>query len=283
MKMEKVKLFRDSDGVWLTNTELLCRLRDMGAHDCDVLFVHTALNFGMPNPELRPKELLGELLGVLRSLAVPTLCMPTFTFSFCNGKSFDASASRSRMGALNEYFRKQPGVIRSRDPLMSVALEGKDRHLVTEIGHHSIGENSTYDMLHHTVGVKFLFMGPRIGECFTFMHYLEWLYEVDYRYSRTFRGKVLEDGVEREDEYDLFVRYKGVLPNDRSFTYEDEMVSAGAAGRISCGNGFLSVVSEEEGTGYYRDCLLRDPHYFVDVEAPVKDRTFILTGEMVAL
>lgn len=277
------KLFKLPDGNWFSNQDLSNLLRGLGAHDCDVLFVHTALNFGAPNPELRPKELLGELLDVLRRLNVPTLCMPTFTFSFCNGKSYDPMTSKSRMGVLNEFFRKQEGVIRSNDPLMSVALEGEHKHLVNETGHHSIGENSTYDKLHHTDGVKFLFLGPRIGDCFTYMHYLEWLFEVDYRYSRTFRGVIENQGTKCVEEYDLFVRYNGVLPNDNSFAYEDRMVEDGVAARTRLGGGFLSVVSEDTGTKYYRECLLRDPHYFVNVEAPIKDRTFVLNKEMVAL
>lgn len=282
--MNEVKLFRLPNGnTWLTTEVLLDYLKEIGAHDCDVLFIHSALNFGLPNPDLRPKQLLGELLEVIRKLNVPTMCMPTFTFSFCNGKKFDAKTSNSRMGALNEYFRKQPGVLRSNDPLMSVALEGKDKSLVTEIGHHSIGENSTYDMLHHKDGVKFLFLGPRIGDCFTFMHYLEWLYEVDYRYNRTFRGEVMENGVWKEEEYDLFVRYKGVLPNTNSFIYEDRMVDAGAALRLKWGGGHISVVSEHEGARYYRECLLQDSHFFVNIAAPIKDRTFLLDKEMVAL
>ncbi len=278
-----INLFKLQDGSWITNQNLEEQLKKLGAQDCNVLFVHTALNFGIPNQALRPKELLAELLEILRRLNVETLCMPTFTFSFCNGKSYNPQTSKSQMGALNEYFRKQEGVLRSNDPLMSVAIEGKDTRLVTEIGHHSIGENSTYDMIHHTDGVKFLFLGPRIGDCFTFMHYLEWLYEVDYRYSRTFRGSVIEGGKEAIEAYDLFVRYNGVFPNDKSFAYEDKMVAEGAAKRLKIGYGNISVVAEKEGTRYYRDCLIKDPHYFVDVNAPIKDRTFILEKEMVAL
>lgn len=281
--MNSIKLFKDPYNNWITTDSLYALLQEMGAHDCEVLFVHSALNFGTPNPELKTKELLGEILNVFRDLKVPTLCMPTFTFSFCNGKGYDPRTSKSQMGALNEFFRKQEGVIRSSDPLMSVALEGQNTRLVTEVGHHSIGENSTYDMLHHRDGVKFLFFGPRIGDCFTFMHYLEWLYEVDYRYSRTFRGIVKENGEESIQEYDLFVRYNGVIPNNKSFTYEDWMVNQGAAIRSKLGGGYVSLVSEKDGTKYYRECLIKNPHYFVDVISSIKDRTFIIDKEMVAL
>lgn len=281
--MEDLKLFKNQDGEWLTKRSLANMLREMGASDCQVLFVHSALNFGLPNPELKNKQLLGEMLDVLESLNVPTLCMPTFTFSFPNGKEYNPATSKSRMGVLNEYFRKQPDVLRSNDPLMSVALKGEDTKLVTEVGTHSISEGSTYDMIHHMDGVKFLFLGPQIGDCMTFMHYLEWLFEVDYRYIRAFRGKVVNGEEEKIVEQDLFVRYNGVLPNDKSFAYGDMMVDAGVAKRKSFGGGKIELIDEKNGTEFYKRCLLKDPHFFVDVVAPIKDRTFKLEHEMIAL
>lgn len=281
--MEEYNLFKNSDGDWLTNIHLVKLLREMGAHDCDVLFVHSAINFGTPNMKIR-KLIPEKLLEVLRSLNIPTLCMPTFTFSFCNGKDYNPVESRSKMGALNEVFRKQEGVIRSDDPLMSVALEGERKELVTSVGSHSISENSTYDKLHHlSNGVKFLFLGPRIGDCFTFMHYLEWLFDVDYRYIRSFRGNIIKNGVSKTVEQDLFVRYKGVTPNANSLVYGDKMVEAGVAKRKIWGTGNIELIDEKNGTEYYKQCLLSDPHFFVDIDSSIKDKTYAPEEEVVAL
>lgn len=278
-----MNLFKDNNGQWITAEFLEKSLRELGAHDSDVLFVHTALNFGSPNMELKNKQILETLLSVLRNLKVSTLMMPTFTFSFCNGKVYDPQTSKSRMGVLNEYFRKQEGVMRSLDPLMSVAMEGENTSLITDLGNDSTGENSTYDKIHYTDGVKFLFMGPRIGDCFTYMHYLEWLYNVDYRYNRTFLGKIVENGEERKVAQELFVRYRNVLPNTKSFDYEDVMVEKGDAKRMPVGNGFLSVVGENEGAENYKDCLKKDSHYFVEITDSIFEKTFLLEKEMVAL
>lgn len=278
-----MNLFKTENSNYITAESLYNNLLDLGAHDADVLFIHTSLNFGLPNPEIKNKELLGILLEILRGLKVPTMCMPTFTFSFPNGKVYDPATSKSRMGVLNEFFRKQEGVVRSLDPLMSVALEGEKKSLVTDLGNDSTGENSTYDKIHYTDGVKFLFMGPRIGDCFTYMHYLEWLYSVDYRYVRTFLGKVIENGEEKSVAQNLFVRYNGVTPNDFSFIYEAEMIARGAAKRSKLGNGYISVVDEKQASEIYKENLIKDPHCFVDICSPIKDKTFIINGEMVAL
>lgn len=283
--MNEVNLFLAKDGSWVTNKSLLETLLSIEADKCDTLFIHTSLSFGQPNPQLKKKELLGELLNIIKALGVKNICMPTFTFSFCNGVSYDPSSSASRMGALNEYFRKQEGVIRSADPLMSVALMGEDTDLVRKIGHESCGANSTYDMLRHRDNVKFLFLGPKIGECMTYMHYLEWLYGVEYRYDRTFRGEVTIDGRVREEEYVLFCRYNGVTPSAGTFVFEQKMYDNNEAFITKVGDGSISIVEEKYAAKRYKACLEENPYSFVDLENGVltKDKTYKPLGEVVAM
>lgn len=281
--MEDIKLFYGKDGDWVTSKSLYDTLMKLEAYKCEILYIHTSLSFGTPNPQLKKSQLLGTILDVIKSLGVKTICMPTFTFSFCNGKDFDPVKSASKMGALNEFFRKQEGVIRSVDPLMSTALLGVDSDLVLNIGHSSCGANSTFDKLRHRNGVKFLFLGPKIGDCMTYMHYLEWLYNVDYRYDRMFVGNVTINGVTRKEEYNLFCRYNGVVANRGSYVYEQTMYDEGVAFVEKCGDGSISIVEEKSGANAYRNFLLKDPHFFVDITANMVDKTFIPVGEVVAM
>lgn len=283
--MNEVNLFLAKDGKWVTNKSMIETLLSLGADNCDTLYIHTSLSFGQPNPQLKKSALLGELLTVIKALGVKTVCMPTFTFSFCNGLDYNPATSASRMGVLNEFFRKQEGVIRSVDPLMSVALMGEDKELVTGVGHVSCGENSTFDMLRNRDNVKFLFLGPKIGDCLTYMHYLEWLYSVDYRYNRVFRGNVTIGDKTSIEEYALFVRYKSVIPNAASYVYEQKMYDNGTAFVAKCGDGTISIVDEKNAAVEYKKCLDVNPFFFVDFENGifVKDKTFKLDHEMVAM
>lgn len=283
--MNEVNLFLSKEGTWVTNKTMLETLTSIGADQCDTLYIHTSLSFGTPNLLLKKKELLSEILNVIKNLGVKTICMPTFTFSFCNGLDYDPVKSPSRMGVLNEFFRKQDGVIRSNDPLMSVALMGEDKDLVTGIGHVSCGENSTFDKIRHRDNVKFLFLGPKIGDCLTYMHYLEWLYSVDYRYNRIFRGVVNINGSSNVEEYSLFVRYNSVIPNKASYDYEQKMYDNGSALITKCGDGTISIVDEKSASAEYKKCLDTDPYFFVDFKNDVfvKDKTFKLEHEMVAM
>lgn len=283
--MEEIKLFKDYNQNWLTNIDLLNALKQIKADECDVLYIHSSLSFGMPNSELKRVDILKGIFDVLRSLNVKTICMPTFTFSFCNGLIYDPVQSKTKMGVLNDYFRKQDGVIRSRDPFLSVALLGADTDLVLGIGHSSCGANSTFDKIRHSERVKFLFLGPKIGDCLTYMHYLEWLYSVDYRYERVFNGDICIDGNTAREEYSLFVRYNGVSPNVASYVYEQRMYDKKMAQKINFGNGSISIVDKDNATVEYKKCLDENPYFFVNIEGEKlnKDKTFRLQSEMVAM
>ncbi len=284
--MEKIDLFLDKNNIWLTNVDLYNLLSQIGASDCEVLFIHSALSFGIPNPKLRKKELLQLLLDVIFNLGVKTVCMPTFTFSFCNGESFDVNNSKSHMGVLNEYFRKQDDVIRSVDPLMSVALRGEDKYLVTNIGHASCGANSTYDMLHRRgTGVKFLMLGAKIGDCMTYMHYMEWLFSVDYRYERAFNGLIYNGENKYMDEYLFFARYKNVIANSNSYTYEQRLYDKGLAKIMTFGDSTISLVGENEAVLEYSKCLEENPNFFVDFDGGslIKEKTYAPKSLVIAM
>ena len=119
------------------------------------------------------------------------MCVPTFTFSFCNRQHYCVPTSASKMGAFNEFVRRVPEAVRSIDPLMSNAVLGDDPDIVTNLSRNSIGEGSTFDKLHQRgAGVKFLFLGTTVSDCFTYTHYVEERLAVPYRYNRTFTGRI---------------------------------------------------------------------------------------------
>jgi aminoglycoside 3-N-acetyltransferase len=264
--MAETRLFQDRDGTWHGQSELTAALEAVGAHDCRILYIHSDLSFGIPNPSMGRTELLTNLFDAVSALGVPTLCVPTFTFSFCNGEDFDVRRSRSRMGAFNEYFRKRDDAVRSVDPLMSSAMVGVDRDVVENLGHHSIGAGSTFDKLHHKSGVKFLFLGVSPSKCFTYTHYVEERERVPYRYDRAFTGLITDGDRTYQDTYELFVRYGNVFPStDRKL--ENYLVDRELIRRGSFGDGEISCIDEPTSyaviAAHLRenvDCYLSAPH-----------------------
>jgi aminoglycoside 3-N-acetyltransferase len=260
--MKETVLFQSRDGTQVTNTGVLQCLEQVRAFDAKFLFIHSELRFGTPNPALTKRELLGALVEAIRQLNVPTLCVPTFTFSFCNGEDFDVEKSRSKMGVLNEYIRTLPDSVRSRDPLMSVAALGEDMSVVRDLGRHSIGENSTFDKLRRLGGTRFLFLGAKPSECMTYVHYVEERYGVPYRYNRDFTGSITDSAGTTQETYTLFVRYHGVIPSQTG-EYEEYLLNSGLMSRVACGNGFISAVDEPIVYDTVAQMLDRNIDYFL--------------------
>jgi len=223
------------------------------------------------------------VLDTLLELGVPTLCVPTFTFSFCNGVSYDVNQSRSKMGVFNEYIRRLPNAKRSIDPLMSSAVLGADHQVVTDVGHHSIGEGCTFDRLHAAKNARFLFLGVGAAKCFTYTHYVEERLRVPYRYDREFTGTITDGDRTYQDTYTLYVRYNGVQPESTT-KFEDYLVRAGLMKKVACGDNFISSIAEPVAYETIAGKIREDGNYFLAAPYPPdrKDTRFEV-HDMVAL
>ena len=53
--------------------------------------------------------------------------MPAFSYSFCKKEKFDIETSKSTVGVLTEFFRKQNDVERTIHPIFSSSIWGKNK------------------------------------------------------------------------------------------------------------------------------------------------------------
>lgn len=256
-------------------------LQSVGAADCDVLYIHTGMSFGLP--ALKRGQLLAELLNALDSLGVGTLVFPTFTFSFCNGESFHVQNSPTPMGALNEYARKTGRGKRSIDPLLSVYVLGDTLNLVENFGPYSIGVDSGYDRLHHCgKDVKFLFFGADMRECFTYTHYMEAIVGVPYRYDREFAGTVVNEGKSLPSRVWMYTCYANCRLNPRPVVYE-AMQKRGLLHMEPVGDGHLCCFHEKEAYSVISDLLHDNPLCLTDgnFDPSIKDTTYNPNNERI--
>ncbi|WP_291449059.1 AAC(3) family N-acetyltransferase [Desulfovibrio sp.] len=249
-------LFHSARGV-VTSSQMQASLRSVAAADCDVLYIHTDMTFGLP--VIRRSQLLAELLNVIESLGVRTLIFPTFTFSFCNNEPFDVQNSRTSMGALNEYVRKSGRGARSSEPLLSVYVLGDRLDLIDNLSEESIGVGSNYDRLHHCgKNVKFLFFGADMRQCFTYTHYMEAIIGVPYRYNREFSGTFIDGGVfQKGRKAFLYSTYANCRLNPRPVVY-DAMQKRGQLQIESIGNGIFCCFSEKDAHTTISELLYSD-------------------------
>ncbi len=256
-------------------------LRAADAAECDVLYIHTDMTFGLP--AMKRGELLAALLDCLESLGVRTLVFPAFTFSFCNNEPFDARNSRTPMGALNEYARRTGRGVRSADPLLSIYALGDPLDLTENLGPSSIGENSSYDRLHKCGReVRFLFFGADMRECFTYTHYMEAIIGVPYRYDREFTGTIIDGAERREARALLYSSYANCRLNPRPVVYE-AMKARNQLRVVPAGDGSLCCFREAAAFETISDLLHRDRLCLTDgtFDPAVKDETYNPAGERI--
>jgi aminoglycoside 3-N-acetyltransferase len=278
-----MKLFQSKNNSSITKKDIINTLDDLKINECDYLYIHSGITFGIPNPNIRKYELLSELYDCISHFEIKNVLFPTFTFSFCNGESFNVLKSKSKMGALNEYVRKMPNSLRSIDPLMSSVLIGDDNDIVTNISKSSIGTGSTFDKLHNKKNVKFLFLGTKVGDCFTYMHYIEKMVKSNYRYDKVFEGEITDYEKTYKDKFELFVRYKDIYAGNGSYIYEEMMYDKGISQRKSIGDTTVTVLDEPNAYELYYDLITKDPNYFLDPKSKFTfDKTFEVKN-MVAL
>lgn len=261
----ELQLFQSADGRWTTAGELAEKLRGVIGDDCQRLFVQTDIMFGMPNRQLKRKELLGVLSELLLSLPVKTLVLATFTYSFANHQPYDVENSKTSMGVLLEYMRKLPqAVYRTEDPLLSMTLLGEDYEPLHHLSHRSLGPGSAFDLLHQAEGVKFLMFGGAFGESFTYVHHVESMLDVPYRYDQPFTGEIITpDGQTRTETRVIHTACGGVTP--RCFPeLEEELVSGGQMKRTAVADGKIVCVSEPDVYRAITEKIAATPCYFLE-------------------
>jgi aminopeptidase-like protein/aminoglycoside N3'-acetyltransferase len=182
--------------------ELRRGLAEVGIEKGDTVFVHACLDHLDPAWHAQQCE---DVYAALRDTvgSEGTLVVPTYTFSFCRHEDFDVDRTPTEGGPWStsadflEFFRLQPGAVRSCDPIHSVAALGpRAANLVNEVANTCFGEDSVHQRLLR-LGGKILLLGPGWEEA-TFQHHVEEMRGVPFRYKKLFTGWITESGVRRK-------------------------------------------------------------------------------------
>lgn len=260
--MMNVRLFQYGNQ-WITNGDILNALKEVDADKCDVLLLHTAMEFGALSREIKRRELNEIMYDLIKQLGVNTLVFPTFSFSFANKEDYDVRQSKSKMGMLNEYIRKQDEAVRSLDPLMSVCVVGENQELAQVSGDSSLGEGGFFDRLHHTSNARIAFLGVDEIICNTHLHYVEEQLQVPYRYHLSMNGNVIDyDGNVIPKQQKLFVTYKHVTPGANRAFY-DELTAKGQMKKVFLGGSSVSCFKEEDVYELEKQYLQKDINSFL--------------------
>lgn len=241
------ELFYDANGKAFSKEDLYESLLRVGAADCETLFIHSDIMFGTPAKGFRRTELLETLYQAIVSLNVPNIIIPTFTYSFCNHENYDVLHTKTSMGSFNEYFRKKENRYRTHDPLLSLSVPASLKALFENISEHSLGMGGGLDIVHHMRDVKFLFLGADMASCFTYVHYVEKMLDVPYRFDLPFEGDIIDEKgiVSRRIQY-IHTQCAGVrLPECYDY-FERDLLAKGKLQKIQYGDKFISCICEND-------------------------------------
>ena len=259
------KLFVDQTGKEYTTDDVCQVLKEIGADECDTLFIHSDILFGTLSKGLKRKDYLQALYDAVEQLHVTNLIIPTFTYSFCNHEDYDVRNSATSMGAFNEYIRKMPGRSRTLYPLLSLSVPENLRETFSLPCDHSLGSDSGFDILHRMENVKFLFLGARLGNCFTYVHYVEKMLDVPYRFDMPFSGRIIDaKGAVSEKTQYIHTACYGVRPADYYY-FEDYLEQAGHLKKQRLGNLSAACISERDAYREIAGMLKKNIHYFLEV------------------
>ena len=265
------KLFYDADNRLYTAEDIRRTLMEIGAADCEALFIHSDVMFGRPAEGFRKKEYLNTLYEILNTLNV-NLIIPTFTYSFPNNEEYDIENSKTSMGAFNEYVRKMTGRYRTDDPLLSVSVPDTLKPAFDHVSNHSLGSGSALDIVHHMDKVKFLFFGAEMAECFTYVHYVEKMMDVPYRFDMPFEGTVIyPDGTRKNRIQTIHTQCEGAVLPKKYEHFEKEMEERCLLRKVRIADKYIACLSEKDAYREIKAHIEKDINYYLAVPFKMAD------------
>ena len=177
----------------ITPMDVTDALLSIGVGPGSIAFVHSDAIVAAQFSPMPSEQRLDLLIQAMEAAIGPsgTLVIPTFSYSFTKAETFDVLHTPSSVGMVSERFRVLPGVCRSADPIFSVACKGpRAEELCGLPVNECFGPTSVFAALHE-MNAQIIDLGCSMSRGGTFVHYVETVHGVDYRYNKVFSGKTI--------------------------------------------------------------------------------------------
>jgi aminopeptidase-like protein/aminoglycoside N3'-acetyltransferase len=229
---------------WAT-ADLTAALRAAGTRLGDTVFVHLDLKALGRAPGEGEAHHAAVLASIREAVGADgTILVPTYTFSFCRREEFDPAATPTAGGPWSpsadflEFFRGQPGTVRSSDPIHSVAGQGPAaRALLLDSAPTCFGDGSVFARLAASDALICM-VGLALDEA-TLRHHTEESVGVPFRYLKLFTGWIREGGVPRKTgwAYNVRILADNGYPDGRRLSAR--ALDSGIAVRVPLGEGAI--------------------------------------------
>lgn len=191
-----------------------------------------------------------------------TLAMPTYTSGFGTSGTLDLDTTPGFTGAVNESLRLLPDAKRSRSAFFSFASVGPEAaHLQALKPEHVWGAESLFEWI-HLRDAHLIMIGVPLHMC-SFLHRVEWLGRVPYRYEKSFSGNIILNGNKERLDEKLFVRSYDPMAENIWPEAEALLERAGLMQRRELGRGFVLHINAKALVDRLMKVMKDDPYAFV--------------------
>jgi len=187
-----------------------------------------------------------------------TLILHSFSYGYIHGKEFDVDKTDSEVGPFTNYVRLLPEATRSLHPVFSLTGIGKNaKKILLNCGKSGFGPLSPFYRLSKFDAI-FVGLGTTIGESMTYIHHLEQMYGVSYRFNQCFSHTVTCKGHRIVGPWLVNLRYLGVKIEPDLKKAEVEIIKSGVANVIK-GNSVHQSVRVSSVDGIINNMLSKNP------------------------
>ncbi len=201
-----------------TQPDIIKALKKSGIVRGDTVFFTTSLGM-LGIPKIKKIKSINDIcffvFVAIKKILGPegTILVPTYSYSFGGNFSkkklpiFDPLKTPSKVGPFPSFFRKQKGVIRSIDPMMSIAgLGPKAKKILKNIPTTSYGKGCVFEKILKIRNAKCcsIGLGPN---WIPFIHYVDWKNKAPFRYDKFFNGIIVNKKIKKRVSWHYPVPY----------------------------------------------------------------------------
>jgi aminoglycoside 3-N-acetyltransferase len=237
----------------------------LGIRQGDILNIHSSiLTFGIPS-DCKINDVPRNILNILNEVTgnAGTIAVPAFNFDFCKGFPFNRQSTPPKlMGNFSDYVFSLEESKRSFHPMQSVSVTGKYAYeIIKNDTLSSFEDNGPWEKLER-LNAKVLLLGSDFRSPSIF-HMVEEREKVPYRYWKSFTGKYINEGVESERTYKMYVRELDPAPLLNLSSIEQLLVKRNLIKYAHVGTGRISCFLASDLIACATEKIRINPYYFV--------------------
>lgn len=199
------------------------------------------------------------------SLTNRTFLIPTFNYDFDKSRIFDLRTDLGQVGAFSKYYSKKFPNLRTRTPIFNFVIKNNFEKFKLDPRDNCFGEGSTFDTLKLKDGYVMMIGNNRN----TFVHYIEEVFSVGYRYTKKFNGIVKYNNISQ----DVNLHFK-VRPRNNVVIYnEQDLIEGqreGVISKSSFGNTEIMWYKANTYFDFIVNRLQKDEYYLLDDDSKAK-------------